>query len=111
MFEKEIILKEQLAARCLVQCSPARKLPAWRNCIRSGLQEDLSARLGHRRASPSILSNVSDILPHSRAAIQRFQILCRWWARLLLGQSVWLQDVVQRLLQFLDGTARILPQL
>jgi hypothetical protein len=28
MFEKEIILKEQLAARCLFQCSPARKLPA-----------------------------------------------------------------------------------
>jgi len=28
MFEKEIILEEQLAARCLFQCSPARKLPA-----------------------------------------------------------------------------------
>jgi hypothetical protein len=28
MLEKEIILKEQLAARCLFQCSPARKLPA-----------------------------------------------------------------------------------
>jgi hypothetical protein len=28
MFEKEIILKEQLAVRCLLQCSPARKLPA-----------------------------------------------------------------------------------
>jgi hypothetical protein len=28
MFEKEIILKEQLAARCLFQFSPARKLPA-----------------------------------------------------------------------------------
>jgi hypothetical protein len=28
MFEKEIILKEQLAARCLLQCSPARKSPA-----------------------------------------------------------------------------------
>src|SRR5260370_33326488 len=28
MFEKEIILKEQLAAPCLFQCSPARKLPA-----------------------------------------------------------------------------------
>jgi hypothetical protein len=28
MFEKEIILKEQLAARRLLQCSPARKLPA-----------------------------------------------------------------------------------
>jgi hypothetical protein len=28
MFEKEIILKEQLAAQCLFQCSPARKLPA-----------------------------------------------------------------------------------
>jgi hypothetical protein len=28
MFEKEIILKEQLAAHCLYQCSPARKLPA-----------------------------------------------------------------------------------
>jgi hypothetical protein len=28
MFEKEIILKEQLAARCLFQCSPARKLSA-----------------------------------------------------------------------------------
>src|ERR1700688_1208597 len=28
MFEKEIILKEQLAARCRFQCSPARKLPA-----------------------------------------------------------------------------------
>jgi hypothetical protein len=27
MFAKEIILKEQLAARCLFQCSPARKLP------------------------------------------------------------------------------------
>jgi len=27
MFEKEIILKEQLAAPCLFQCSPARKLP------------------------------------------------------------------------------------
>jgi hypothetical protein len=25
MFEKEIILKEQLAARCLFQCSPARE--------------------------------------------------------------------------------------
>jgi hypothetical protein len=28
MFEKEIILKEQLAARCLFQCSVDRKLPA-----------------------------------------------------------------------------------
>jgi hypothetical protein len=28
MFEKEIILKEQLAARGLFQCSPARKLLA-----------------------------------------------------------------------------------
>jgi hypothetical protein len=28
MFEKEIILEEQLAVRCLLQCSPARKLPA-----------------------------------------------------------------------------------
>ena len=28
MFEKEIILKEQLAARCLFQCSPATKLLA-----------------------------------------------------------------------------------
>src|SRR5208282_2899765 len=28
MFEKEIILKERLAAPCLFQCSPARKLPA-----------------------------------------------------------------------------------
>src|SRR5207245_11312400 len=28
MFEKQIILKEQLAARCLFQCSAARKLPA-----------------------------------------------------------------------------------
>jgi hypothetical protein len=28
IFEKEIILKEQLAARCLFQCSPVRKLPA-----------------------------------------------------------------------------------
>ena len=28
LFEKEIILREQLAARCLLQCSPARKLPA-----------------------------------------------------------------------------------
>jgi hypothetical protein len=28
MFEKEIILKEQLAVRCLFQCSPAIKLPA-----------------------------------------------------------------------------------
>jgi hypothetical protein len=28
MFEKEIILKEQFAARCLFQCSPPRKLPA-----------------------------------------------------------------------------------
>jgi hypothetical protein len=28
MFEKEIILEEQLAARCLLQCSPARNLPA-----------------------------------------------------------------------------------
>ena len=28
VFEKEIILKEQLAAHCLLQCSPARKLPA-----------------------------------------------------------------------------------
>jgi hypothetical protein len=28
MFEKEIILDEQLAARCLFQCSPARKLPS-----------------------------------------------------------------------------------
>jgi hypothetical protein len=27
MFEKEIILKEQLAARCLFQCSVDRKLP------------------------------------------------------------------------------------
>jgi hypothetical protein len=29
MFEKEIILEEQLVVRCLVQCSPARKLPAY----------------------------------------------------------------------------------
>ncbi len=28
MFEKEIILKEQLAARCLFQCSLDGKLPA-----------------------------------------------------------------------------------
>jgi hypothetical protein len=28
MFEKAIIFEEQLAARCLFQCSPARKLPA-----------------------------------------------------------------------------------
>jgi hypothetical protein len=28
MFEKEIILKEQFAERCLSQCSPSRKLPA-----------------------------------------------------------------------------------
>jgi len=28
MFEKEIILGDQLAPRCLFQCSPARKLPA-----------------------------------------------------------------------------------
>ena len=28
MFAKEIILKEQLAARCLFQCSVDRKLPA-----------------------------------------------------------------------------------
>jgi hypothetical protein len=28
MLEKEIILKEQLAARCLLQFSPARKFPA-----------------------------------------------------------------------------------
>src|SRR5271156_2339173 len=28
MFEKEIILEEQLAASCLFQCSAARKLPA-----------------------------------------------------------------------------------
>ena len=28
MFEKEIILEEQLAARCLFQCSVAGKLPA-----------------------------------------------------------------------------------
>jgi hypothetical protein len=28
MFEKEIILEEELAARCLFQCSPARKSPA-----------------------------------------------------------------------------------
>jgi hypothetical protein len=28
LFEKEIILEEQLAAQCLFQCSPARKLPA-----------------------------------------------------------------------------------
>jgi hypothetical protein len=28
MFAKEIILKEQLAARYLLQCSPARKLRA-----------------------------------------------------------------------------------
>jgi hypothetical protein len=29
MFEKGIILEEQLAVRCLLQCSPARKLPAY----------------------------------------------------------------------------------
>ena len=28
MFEREIILEEQLAARCLFQCSVDRKLPA-----------------------------------------------------------------------------------
>jgi hypothetical protein len=28
MFEKEIILKEQLATRCLFQCSVDRKVPA-----------------------------------------------------------------------------------
>jgi len=28
LFEKEIILEEQLAAQCLFQRSPARKLPA-----------------------------------------------------------------------------------
>ena len=40
MFEKEIILKEQLAARCLFQCSPARKLPA--NAGTLGISEQKS---------------------------------------------------------------------
>jgi len=38
MFEKEIILEEQLAARCLFQCSPARKLPANANQQRTPLK-------------------------------------------------------------------------
>jgi hypothetical protein len=33
MFEKEIILKEQLAACCRFQCSPARKLPGQRGTL------------------------------------------------------------------------------
>jgi hypothetical protein len=40
MFEKEIILKEQLAARCLFQCSPARKLLA--NAGTLGISEQKS---------------------------------------------------------------------
>jgi hypothetical protein len=37
MLEKEIILKEQLAARCLFQCSPARKIASQRCWIIEGL--------------------------------------------------------------------------
>jgi hypothetical protein len=37
IFEKEIILKEQLAAPLLFQCSPARKLPMLARWIIEGV--------------------------------------------------------------------------
>jgi hypothetical protein len=38
MFEKEIILKEQLEKRCLFQCSLAREFPAQHNPTRTPVE-------------------------------------------------------------------------
>src|SRR5690349_12984989 len=71
MFEKEIILEEQLTARCLFQCSPARKLAVNANHHEEGGDcwelVSQSARFLYERIRPRINPSQEKVLRVIRA--------------------------------------------
>jgi len=60
MFEKEIILKEQLAAPCLFQCSPARKFPANAGTLD---EQAFKAKVSELKASQLVYSSTLPLSP------------------------------------------------